>query len=53
MCFGCSKEPSQRDVSFEYAQHMFWLRNNKNTYLGPDLSHMHVLIPTTFMHDYR
>ena len=30
MCFGCSKEPSHRDSSFEYPQHMFWLRNKKN-----------------------
>ena len=29
MCFGCSKEPSHRDGSFEYPQHMFWLRNKK------------------------
>ena len=29
MCFGCSKEPSHRDSSFEYPQHMFWLRNKK------------------------
>ena len=27
MCFGCSKKPSHRDGSFEYPQHMFWLRN--------------------------
>ena len=27
--FGCSKEPSHRDGSFEYPQHMFWLRNKK------------------------
>ena len=26
MCFGGSKEPSHRDGSFEYQQHMFWLR---------------------------
>ena len=26
MCFGCSKEPSHRDGSFEYPQQMFWLR---------------------------
>ena len=32
MCFGCSKEPSHRDGSFEYPQHMFWLRNNKNNF---------------------
>ena len=36
MCFVCSKEPSHRDHSFEYLhrsfeypQHMFWLRNKK------------------------
>ena len=29
ICFGCSKEPSQWDSSFEYLQHMFWLRNKK------------------------
>ena len=28
-CFGCSKEPSHRDGSFEYPQHMFWLRNTE------------------------
>ena len=32
MCFGCSKEPSYRDGSFEYPQHMFWLRNKKNKF---------------------
>ena len=26
MCFGCSKEPSHQDDSFEYPQHMFWLK---------------------------
>ena len=31
MCFGCSKEPSHRDGSFEYPQHMFWLRNKKKS----------------------
>ena len=30
MCFGCLKEPSHWDGSFEYPQHMFWLRNKKN-----------------------
>ena len=29
MCFVCSKEPSHRDGSFEYPQHMYWLRNKK------------------------
>ena len=26
--YWCSKEPSHGDSSFEYQQHMFWLRNN-------------------------
>ena len=29
ICFGCSKEPSHRNGSFEYSKHMFWLRNKK------------------------
>ena len=29
ICFGRSKEPSHWDGSFEYPQHMFWLRNMK------------------------
>ena len=29
MCFGCSKEPFHLDGSFEYPQHMLWLRNKK------------------------
>ena len=29
---GCSKEPSHRDSSIEYLQHMFWLRNKKNNF---------------------
>ena len=33
MCFGCSKEPSHRDNSFEYLQHMFWFRNKKKIQL--------------------
>ena len=32
MCFGCTKEPSNRDGSFEYSQHMFTLRNKKNNF---------------------
>ena len=32
MCFGCSKEPSHPDGSFEYPQHMIWLRNKKNNF---------------------
>ena len=33
ICFGCSKEPSHRDGSCEYPQHMFQLRNKKNIFL--------------------
>ena len=33
MRFEFSKEPSQRDGSFEYPQHMFWLRNKKIVFL--------------------
>ena len=29
MCFGCSKETLHQGSSFEYPQHMFWLRNKK------------------------
>ena len=33
LCFGCSKELSHEDGSFEYPQHMFWLRNKKINFL--------------------
>ena len=33
ICFGCSKEPSHRDVSFEYPQHELCLRNKKVIFL--------------------
>ena len=32
MCLGCSREPSHRDGSFEYPEHMFWLRNKKKNF---------------------
>ena len=32
MCFGCSKELSHSDGSFEYPQHMFWMRNKENIF---------------------
>ena len=32
MCFGCSKELSHQDGSFEYPQHMFWFRNKQNNF---------------------
>ena len=28
--FGCSKEPSHLGGSFEYPQHMFWMRHKKS-----------------------
>ena len=34
ICYGCLKEPSPRDGSFEYPQHTFWLRNEKKTFLN-------------------
>ena len=48
MCFGCSKEPSHREGSFEYQQHMFWLRYKKNNFQlhtliwGPAEGHVHI-----------
>ena len=33
ICLGCSKEQYHRDGSFEYPQHMVWLRINKNIFL--------------------
>ena len=33
ICFGYSKEPSHWDHSFEYPQHIVWLRNKKNILL--------------------
>ena len=38
ICFGCSKEPSHPDGSFEYPQHMFWLKNKKVIFLLPTLN---------------
>ena len=35
MCFRCSKEPSHRDGSFKYPQHMFGLRNEKIVFNFP------------------
>ena len=32
ICFGCSKELSHWDASFEYPQHMSWLRSKKNNF---------------------
>ena len=32
MCYVCSKEPSHWGGSFEYPQHMFWIRNKENSF---------------------
>ena len=32
ICFGCSKEPSHWDGSFEHPEHMLWFRNMKNNF---------------------
>ena len=32
ICFGCLKELSHLNGSFEYPQHMFWMRNKKNEF---------------------
>ena len=32
ICCGCSKERSQQEGSFEYPQHMFWLRKKKSIF---------------------
>ena len=56
MCFGCSKEQSHQDGSFEHPQHMFWLRNNKNNFqicsLWRPVSHMSISILKTYMNSY-
>ena len=49
ICFGCSKEPSHRDGSFEYPQHMFSLRNEKNNFQ----IHVHTLFYGPKMHVYH
>ena len=36
ICYGCSKEPSDRSMVrlfFKHPQHMFWLRNEKKYFL--------------------
>ena len=33
MCFGCSKKKSHGNDSFDYPQHMFWMRNKKKKIL--------------------
>ena len=43
MCFVCSKEPSHEDGSFEYPQHMFWMRSKENSFT------IHTLIRRPFI----
>ena len=43
-CFRCSKEPSQWDGSFEYLQHMFWLRFPASWYVQPAKSQISMRI---------
>ena len=60
MCFVCSKEPFHRDGSFEYPQHMFWMRNKENNFpirtliWRPDSCHTHLrfaLLPPFLLKD--
>ena len=58
MCFGCSKEPSHGDGSFEYPQHMFRLRNKKNNFQLRTLiwrpeDPLHVLIDASSPRTYK
>ena len=54
MCFGCSKEPSHQDDSFEHPQHIVSLRNKKTNFQlhilnwGPDLLHYVTCAPAKF-----
>ena len=51
----CLNEPSHCDGSFEYPQHMFWLRNKtiynlvRNHNLSPDVCHCKCIIPYRFV----
>ena len=38
MCYGCSKEPSHSDSSFEYPQHMLWMKKKKIIFLFSTLN---------------
>ena len=55
MCFGCSKEPSHGDGSFEYPQHTFLLRNKKNNFQlrtliwGPELRFLGKTCSTAYL----
>ena len=50
MCFGCSKETSHRDGSFEHPQHRFWMRN-KNFFFSNMLS-FEACVPYENIHSY-
>ena len=51
MCLGCSKEPSQRDSSFEYPQYMFWLRNNNMNFVDIAKKCIFTLAKNIYMFD--
>ena len=50
MSFGCSREPSHRDGSFEYPQHMFWYGNKKNNFQLRNLIWRHVISVRNQLH---
>ena len=45
ICLGCLKELSDWDGSFEYPQHMFWMRNKKVKFLV----HTRILRPDMYL----
>ena len=51
LSFGCSKEPSHWDGSFEYPQHMFWMRNKVNSFPIRTLIWKSVIPKTTAKHN--
>ena len=56
ICFGWSKELSHWDGSFEYPQHMFWLRNKKKyifcyALLTKVLHDLHIQCRSKWKHD--
>ena len=52
MCFGCSKEQSHREGSFEYPQHMFWLSNKKKVW-RPDYIWVITVCQSTYLLVFR
>ena len=52
ICCGCLKEPSHQDGSFEYPQHMFWLRNKKKYFWNALLTKVmhYIMVGITYMY---